>query len=276
MMRDEKLVAVAIRSKQPVERVVWVWGAILESAAEIDDVGRFELDAAEAAYFLRTDEIDIQSILDALTNAGRLAADRVVKWGDRQYQSDKSAERQARYRERRRSKNAGSDDQQTPSDVTQPSRDGVVTLQETETETEITEPSGSDAASPVDPRQQLWSEGVSILKAITGKTDGAARQIVGKWCKAASDDCALILSKIRTAQAERVGDPVSWITAAVKPPDDPPPKARNAGQLARQQLQAMRDDNAPSTHARYLDHSDREPGFAGTGIARQFAITAGR
>jgi hypothetical protein len=129
MMRDEKLVAAAIRSKQPVHLVVWVWGAILESAAERDEDGLFELDAGEAAYFLRTDEADIRAVLDALANAGRLAEGRVVKWGDRQYQSDKSAERQARYRERRRPTQRDGDDKQT-------SRDGAVTAQEAETEAE--------------------------------------------------------------------------------------------------------------------------------------------
>jgi hypothetical protein len=56
MMRDDKLVRVAIRSKQTIERVVWVYGAILESAAELDDEGRYDLAADEAAYFLRADE----------------------------------------------------------------------------------------------------------------------------------------------------------------------------------------------------------------------------
>ena len=39
MMRDDKLVRIAIKTKQPIERVLWIWGAILESAAEIDDNG---------------------------------------------------------------------------------------------------------------------------------------------------------------------------------------------------------------------------------------------
>ncbi len=136
MMRDEKLVAVAIRAKQPVHLVTWVWGAILESAAEKDDAGLYEVDAAEVAYFLRTDEADIRAILDALADAGRLAGGAVVKWGDRQYQSDKSAERQARYRERRRSTDRDSDDQQASRDVTTPSPDRHVTPQETDTELE--------------------------------------------------------------------------------------------------------------------------------------------
>ena len=138
MMRDEKLVTVAIRSKQSVERVVWVWGAILESAAEIDDAGRFEVDAAEVAYFLRADETDILNVMDALEQSGRIAASCVVKWGDRQYQSDKSVERQARYRERQRAKKSNNNEVLEACDVTVTSRDGVVTPQETDTETDNT------------------------------------------------------------------------------------------------------------------------------------------
>jgi hypothetical protein len=112
MVRDEKLVRVAVRTKQPVERVVWVWGAILESAAEIDDAGRYEFDAAEAAYFLRADEADICAIETGLADAGRVAGGGVVKWGDRQFQSDRSAKRQKRYRDnKRQNENSGSDDE---------------------------------------------------------------------------------------------------------------------------------------------------------------------
>jgi len=136
MMRDEKLVSAAVKSKQPVERVVWVYGAILESASEIDDGGRYDFDAAEAAYFLRADETDICAVVDALTANGRLAQGIVVNWSDRQYQSDKSAARQAAYRERKRQANSHGDDNSGAGDVTPPSRDGHVTPQETETETD--------------------------------------------------------------------------------------------------------------------------------------------
>lgn len=151
MMRDDKLVRVAMRAKQPVERVVWVWGAILESAAEIDDAGRYELDAPEVAYFLRADEVDIRAIADGLAEAGHVDSNRVVKWGDRQYQSDTSKERQARYRERQRGKNAVGDGERKASDVTPPSRDVAVTPQETETETKVEkeEPNGSSKRNGV-------------------------------------------------------------------------------------------------------------------------------
>lgn len=136
LCRDEKLVGVAIKSRQPVERVVWIWAAILESAAEIDDNGRYSLDAAEVAYFLRADEGDILAVEAALQTAGRVAGGAVVKWGNRQFTSDRSKERVAAHRERKRAERAGID-------VSEPSQNGDVTLHgrhrnapETETYTE--------------------------------------------------------------------------------------------------------------------------------------------
>ena len=155
MMRDEKLVRVAVKAKQPVERVIWVWGAILESAAEINDGGQFEFDAAEAAYFLRTDEADLCGIVSALEALGRICSNRVVKWGDRQFQSDAAAERQKRYRERR--KEARDDlrgvTRDVTRDVTPPSRYVAVTAQETETEedTETEEEKEKDLGADAPP-----------------------------------------------------------------------------------------------------------------------------
>jgi len=138
MMRDEKLVRVAVRAKQPVERVVWVWGAILESAAEINDGGRYEFDAGEAAYFLRCDEADMDGIVGSLESAGRVTDGVVARWGDRQFSSDAAAERQRRYRERKSGGDVSKGDDQHNGDaqryVTPPSRDAEVTPQETETE----------------------------------------------------------------------------------------------------------------------------------------------
>lgn len=151
MMRDEKLVRVAIKSKQPIERVLWVWGAILESASEIDDNGRFDLDPAEVAYFLRTDEGDVDAVLAALTGAGRLAGGCVVNWGDRQFSSDRSKERQAAYRERKRAQNLGPVADEDAQNVTVTSRDAEVTLQETETETDILGPNGPCASPDAPP-----------------------------------------------------------------------------------------------------------------------------
>ena len=126
MVRDDKLVRIAIRSKQPIERVVWVWGAILESACELNADGHFEVDSAEIARFLAIEVKHVRAILKHLTDAGHIYRGVITKWADRQFKSDKSAARTAKYRENKRT-----------------SRDGAVTSQprhgdapETETETE--------------------------------------------------------------------------------------------------------------------------------------------
>ena len=143
MMRDEKLVRVAVKTGQPVERVLWVWGAILESAAELNDGGRFDFDAAEAAYFLRVEETDILALIAALSEIGRICDGIVARWGARQFESDRSASRQAAYRNK--SKAGDSLKTQSDGEVTAKDRhgDGGVTATsrpsdapETETETE--------------------------------------------------------------------------------------------------------------------------------------------
>jgi hypothetical protein len=130
LSRDDKLVRAAVKARQPVERAVWVYGAILESAAEVNDGGRYDFDVDEAAYFLRCEPGDLSSIVDALCDLGRLDAGKVTKWGDRQFESDGSKERQQRYRDRQKAS------RERNGDVTPPSRDGEVTPQEAETETQ--------------------------------------------------------------------------------------------------------------------------------------------
>lgn len=144
LARDEKLVKVAVRTKQPVERVVWVWVAILESAAEINDAGRYEFDAGEAAYFLRSDCDELLSVEAALADCGRLARGVVARWGERQYSSDSSAERQRRYRQRKAAHSevrTGEVNRNGDGGVT--SRDGAVTPQRQIQIQKEEEPNGS-------------------------------------------------------------------------------------------------------------------------------------
>lgn len=152
MMRDDKLVRVALRSGQTIERVLWVWGAILESASEINENGEYDLDAAEVAYFLRADIADVDAVLGALEASGRISGNRVVRWGDRQFSSDTSAERQRRYRNKKRSEEHKVDQPAGDAGVTSPSRHGDGP--ETDTDTE---------KPPVVPRKRGMKPAVSIL-----------------------------------------------------------------------------------------------------------------
>ena len=133
MMRDDKLVRVAIKSKQPIERVLWVWGAILESAAELNTDGRFSIDPAEVARFLAVDAKAIRSIIKALDAASHTNDGAIVRWNNRQFKSDRSAERVAKHR----------------SNVTLQKRHGNAPETETETETETEKKLPSQGSSSI-------------------------------------------------------------------------------------------------------------------------------
>jgi hypothetical protein len=151
MMRDDKLVRVAIRSGQTIERVVWIYGAILESAAEIDDNGRYDISADEIAYFLRADLADVEAVLVGLRELGRIDDAAVVKWDARQFNSDRSADRQARYRERKKAEKLRDNPETSgDADVTSPSRHRDAPETETETEEEKLEAIAS--SKKTDPR----------------------------------------------------------------------------------------------------------------------------
>jgi len=185
MVRDDKLVSAAIKAKQPVERVVWIWGAILESAAEIDDNGRFNLDTAEVAYFLRADETDVVRVVAALAALERVSDDRVVEWGDRQFTSDRSADRQARYRERKRGASAVSDEAIPSGDgeVTSPSRHGDAPETETELEAETEReipPPVLEAARPQDGARDLFLEFMEAYPDNPQSAETAARTAFSK------------------------------------------------------------------------------------------------
>lgn len=158
MARDDKIVRASLKAGQPIERTAWVWAAILESAAEIDDGGRFELDAAEVAYFLRADEPDIARILSALADGGRIAGDHVVHWSDRQFQSDRSAERQRRHRDKQKAariigREYGETTTQRHRDVsvTSASRHGDAPEAETETEEDTRSLRSRESRAPEPP-----------------------------------------------------------------------------------------------------------------------------
>lgn len=220
MMRDEKLVRVALKSQQPMERVVWVWGAILESAAEINDGGRYDFDAAEAAYFLRADEDDIRAIEAALGDAGRVASGAVVKWGSRQFESDRSASRQAAYRERRRADNGEHNDNETSGDgvVTAASRHGDAPETKTKTETK-TEKKESSRAPRADNQilnqkfEEFWKE---YPKRKGDNPKNPARKLFEAAVKQGVDPDAIIRGLKRAKEKNRDKIGTEFIPQAVK------------------------------------------------------------
>lgn len=100
LARDEKLAAVALAAKQPIERVVWLWNVILEDAAERNEGGAFHIDLPACAWFLHCPVPDLESIMRALAASRRIAEGRVCNWPVRQFQSDHSTGRVRAHRAR--------------------------------------------------------------------------------------------------------------------------------------------------------------------------------
>lgn len=71
LCRDDKLVRVALKSKQTVERVVWVWLSCLEHAAS-EDRAAFQEDVDGWAAFLGCSGAEINDILTGLEIVGYL------------------------------------------------------------------------------------------------------------------------------------------------------------------------------------------------------------
>jgi hypothetical protein len=78
----------------------------------------------------------------------------------------------------------------------------------------IADTSGHIAAEPFDARDAVWTEGLAILRRITGKPSGPARRLMGKLLQAAGDDCAGMLLALQDCPPS--GDPIAWLTAAAR------------------------------------------------------------
>jgi hypothetical protein len=212
MMRDEKLVRVAVKSRQPIERVIWVYGAMLESACEVQDGGRFDIDADEIAYFLRCEAEDITAIVGGLEASGRTEGDTIPRWADRQFESDASRERVRKHREKKAKRPCNADETLQP--VT-------VTLQETETETdterEETLANANDAADapPLSPVDEVWVHCVPELVALSGKAESTVRKWIGKGLSKHSP--VALRDAIRAAVAAKTGDPFAYVTRVLIP-----------------------------------------------------------
>lgn len=207
MMRDEKLVRVAVASKQPIERVLWVWGAILESAAEINDGGRYELDPGEAAYFLHCEPGDIEAILDGLVLLARIGEGAVARWGDRQYSSDSGAERQRRYRERQLTNGNGANRSNRNGDVPVTSRDAEVTPPESENRDRDTTLTG---ARDLDGLSERLCEAAGIRDETASPGLLAVSEPLN-WLRSGCDLEADVLPTLKAVAAKkRGGPPKTW------------------------------------------------------------------
>lgn len=85
-------------------------------------------------------------------------------------------------------------------------------------------PSASQSPTPLDFKKELWSRGVSFLKA-NGLDERDARSILGRWRKSSTD--VEVLDALARAEGGAVSEPIPYITAILKKGK---PNGRHAGQ----------------------------------------------
>lgn len=105
-VKDDKLAEVAVIAGCSRSVAIAVWHAILESAAETDDGGRFETTPRRTAAALCEPLAIIKGVFDAMVEIGMIGGDSVTAWKARQYESDKSTERSRKHREAKRNGDA--------------------------------------------------------------------------------------------------------------------------------------------------------------------------
>lgn len=70
---------------------------------------------------------------------------------------------------------------------------------------------------PLDYRLALFDLGLPWLALKSGRKETALRPLLGKWLKLTGDDAQAIFEVMQAAEQHRIGAPVSWIAAALKP-----------------------------------------------------------
>jgi len=69
--------------------------------------------------------------------------------------------------------------------------------------------------APVDARRVLFSISLTIVRAMTGKSDASTRTLLGKWAKRCGDNVAVLNAVIAEAADLRPAEPVAWIDRAL-------------------------------------------------------------
>lgn len=78
--------------------------------------------------------------------------------------------------------------------------------------------SDAEAASPPpSSRDLVWSQGVPLVRHLTGKSDAQCRGMLGRMLRDVQDDCPRLLMVLQQARDFQPIDPVAWLTAATKP-----------------------------------------------------------
>lgn len=127
---DAKLGEVALVAECSRSVAIATWHCLLESAASVNDAGRFDTTARRVAVILCEAPSIIDRVFDAMAEIGMVDGQTVSAWTRRQYESDSSTERSRKHRAAKRGDDA------TGCNVASALQGRDATAPDTDTETE--------------------------------------------------------------------------------------------------------------------------------------------
>jgi hypothetical protein len=212
---DPKLAEAAMIAGASRSVVIATWHAILEACATANAGGDFDLPPRRVAVLLVEPISLIEQTFGALSELGLIAGNTVVRWRERQYESDKSAARTRAYRERMKTSQPVT---VTPCDVTVTSRDVTVTPPETETETDtetkiVITPNGVTPNKVLEDAISGWNDlaAVAGLAGVQRLTEPRRRALKARLSEAGGIDGWLaMLERIRDSAFLTGGNDRGW------------------------------------------------------------------
>lgn len=72
----------------------------------------------------------------------------------------------------------------------------------------------SDGVPPLDPKKELWNDGLKIVRVLTNQDAGPARKFLGRLVNLANADHAKLLALLKRAEIEQPDQPQAWLVAA--------------------------------------------------------------
>jgi hypothetical protein len=217
---DPKWLLIARKAGVKPCHVAHVFWALLDHGSQNGDrgfVGDFDIETF--ALFAGLEEEHVSRIVTQLREKGLVTREnRLASWGKRQ--PKREDETAAERKRRSRSDNGGNSPKpDAPDPERKSSRHATshnVTIDKSREEKKSSDTSVSGTVVPhpaADFCKVVFDSGVSLLIA-SGRSDHAARSLIGRWRQALGDPELLTL--IRQSEVEGHSDPAAWLTAAVK------------------------------------------------------------
>lgn len=204
---DAKLGEVALVAECSRSVAIAAWHCLLESAATLNDGGRFDATPRRVAVILNEPPSLIEKVMAEMEALGMIDSGCITAWKRRQYESDSSTERSRKHRNAKRN-----------ADATLQQRSATPPDTETDTDIPLANANGAksdflEPKAPPDPEKLMFDSGVALLRA-GGKSESQSRSLLGKWRKAYGSEAVIVA--LGTAKREGAVDPVSFIEAALR------------------------------------------------------------